>query len=108
MCAKKLSDVAPAPDLSAKLYSPDELEGQSMALTHFTFRKGQYGDFTIMTISNLETGEELKASTGAQIVMDQLESINTAFDLPLYFTFAKKGRSWFMDDPSDLPEELPF
>lgn len=70
----------------------DDILQMPVEIKGVQWRKGQAGEYAIMTIDILETGIEMKVSCGGMAVCDMLRAAEQNRAFPFQCQFTKKGR----------------
>lgn len=77
----------------------DDILNTPVEIKGVQWRKGQSGEYAIMTLDLLETGVELKVSCGGMAVCDMLHAAEQGRAFPFQVMFTKKGRLILPVDP---------
>jgi len=91
----KLSDVVDTNQFLPEFEKPDNFIGKLMMLHKFDFRKGSFGVYAVMTLSEPTTGAQHIVSCGAMRVVMCLKALEAMPDVeyPVEVTFIRIGRA---------------
>lgn len=91
---KSLSSFFDASQYTEDLLHLDDILDMPVEIKGFNLRRGQNGEFVVITATIIETNSEVKITTGAMAVMDMLKAAETARAFPFSCKFTQRGRMY--------------
>lgn len=92
----RISELAPAENFRPPIYKPDEIKDKDVVFLSVEHQTGNYGGYVLVTVADLDTGEEIVISSGAKAVVAQIEYLEVNNLLPAIGKFVQSGRSWII------------
>lgn len=94
----KLSSWFDSSQYSEDLSKIDDILEMPVNIKGVVWRNGQNGQYAIITLDILETGSELKVSSGGMAVCDMLRAAEANRAFPFQCKFTKNGRMFIPTD----------
>jgi len=91
---KRISEVAPDPQAELEYKRIRDIADKDVELIDVTFTEGDFGEYAVMTVVDLESQQPFFVTTGAKPVMRQLKLSDVENDLPLLIRAERVGRTW--------------
>lgn len=91
---KSLSSFFNSNEYTEDLLHLEDILDMPVEIKGYNIRRGQNGEFAVITLTILETGSEVKVTTGAMAAMDMLKAAETARAFPFACKFTKRGRMY--------------
>ena len=95
----KLSSFFNSQQYTEELTKMEDILQMNITVKGVNWRKGPNGEYAVMDITIIETGAEIKASTGAMAICDALRTAATQRMFPFDCKVIQHNRMYLMVDP---------